>query len=65
MQNSTRLRYLTSKDKDILSEAVESLPFKVEIKGAPILENKKWVIWFVLPEDDIPQVKKFRSMELD
>lgn len=47
---STRLRYMRASDLDVLMAAVEGLPFKVEIKGQPVKDGKKWVLFFVLPE---------------
>lgn len=52
MPKSTRLRYLKAKTEEEVSAAVTRLPFKVEIKGAPVWNGKRWVLWFVLPEED-------------
>lgn len=49
---STRLRYISAKDPDLLSVAISSLPFKVEVKG-PVFDGKRWFIWFVIP-DNVP-----------
>ena len=50
--SSTRLRYISSGDLDELMAFVSLLPFKIEIKGAPSLVNKKWFLFFVIPEID-------------
>ena len=47
---NTRLRYLTASTLEQVEERVNTLPFKVEIKSIA-RENKKWVVFFVLPED--------------
>lgn len=63
--DSTRIRYFSSKDVDLLIQAVNSLPFKVEIKGNPVLKKSKWFLFFVLPESEAPQFRKFQSLDLD
>ena len=47
---STRLRFVSARVAGDLSLAISRLPFKVEIKA---IENdgKRWVAWFILPED--------------
>lgn len=47
---STRLRFFSSKTPEALVAAVDSLQFKVEIKGGPAHDGKRWVLFFVLPE---------------
>jgi len=49
---STRLRAVSSKQLEDLLFWVDSLPFKIEIKGNPLRENGKWHLFFVLPESD-------------
>ena len=56
---STRLRFIVSKTASGLSDAVSLLPFKVEIKGAPVFSNKKWYLWFVIPDNEV-----FKNTEL-
>jgi len=46
---NTRLRYLTASSPADLEAKINTLPFKVEIKSIN-LQNKKWVVFFVLPE---------------
>lgn len=48
----TRLRYVCSKDPDLIVEYANKLvAYKIEIKGNPIFVQKKWFLWFILPED--------------
>lgn len=48
----TQLRALQSKSLETLLFFVNTLPFKIEIKGQPILNNKKkYVLFFVIPEN--------------
>ena len=56
---STRLRYIKASSLDVLSSAVDGLPFKVEIKGNPVKDGRAWVIWFVIPDEH-----KFNSVDL-
>lgn len=51
MADSTRLRFVSSKDIDNLLGWVNSLPYKIEIKGNPVLNKSKWFLFFVIPED--------------
>ena len=46
----TRLRFLQAKSKRDLIVMIESLPFKIEIKGMPFKEGKEWTIWFTVDE---------------
>ena len=49
---STRLRSIQTKTIDTLEMAVESLPFKIEIKGSPYLAgNGYWCVHFVIPDN--------------
>ena len=47
---TTRLRFISARDPDSLSEALDLLPFKVEIKGPPQYAKGLWFLWFVIPE---------------
>ena len=52
MDSITRLRYVCSKDADLIVDYVNRLiSYKIEIKGNPTFVQKKWFLWFVLPED--------------
>jgi len=56
----TRLRFISSKTVEELTQAVDSLPFKVELKSLvydPI--KKRWFQTFVIP-DEI----NFKNLEL-
>lgn len=59
--SSTRLRFISAKAAADLSVAVSSLPFKVEIKGAPVFDGTKWFLWFIIP-DEVDS--KFQNVEL-
>jgi hypothetical protein len=47
---STRLRYISARKLNDLISYVNNLPFKIEIKGNPVLEGRLWVLFFILPE---------------
>jgi len=49
---STRLRFICSKDAERIALYTNSLGYKVEIKGNPILnsKDKKWYLWFIIPD---------------
>jgi len=57
---STRLRYISTSSAVELSAAVNAFPFKVEIKGGPVYDGKRWYLWFVIPD----HVKEFLSTDL-
>lgn len=59
--NSTRLRYISAKTAAALTAAVSALPWKVEIKGGPVVRGGRWFVFFVLPEN--PGIK-FDNLEL-
>lgn len=48
--NQTRLKWVSSKDPKMLDLFCSKLPFKIEIKGNPVHDGKKWFLFFVLPE---------------
>lgn len=48
---NTRLRYVFSKDPEALVEWLNAIPFKVEIKGNPVVVKNKFYLFFVLPDD--------------
>ena len=56
---STRLRAVTSKELDALLAWVNTLGFKIEIKGAPMKVDKQWKLFFVLPDIENPAFKEF------
>ncbi len=53
---TTRLRYVTSKNREGIQAFLDRLGVRVEIKGAPVWDGKLWTLWFV-PSDDGQDVK--------
>jgi len=53
---NTRLRWVRSKKLDELILWVNRLPYKVEIKGNPVKDGKKWVLFYIIPDDIIKEV---------
>lgn len=49
----TRIRYIASRDIDKIMQAVNALPFKIEVKGAPTFDGKMWRLFFILPESEL------------
>lgn len=49
MSESTRLRYISSKDPASLVEFVQALSFKLEIKGSAQYANGHWFLWVIVP----------------
>jgi len=60
---ATRLRWSASKDADLLMSYVNKLPYRIEIKGTPVLKGAKWFLWFILPDDE--NLKEEFSGDLD
>jgi len=53
----TKLRYVCSKDPNkLINYTNKLLPYKIEIKGNPILNKGKWYLWFNLPDKPIPEM---------
>jgi len=50
MVDSTRLRYIEAKKLESLIAYVNKLPYKIEIKGNPIVRDKKWFLFFIPPD---------------
>jgi len=61
MASNTRIRYISSKNIDDIMIAVNSLPFKIEIKSSPVFADKKWWLFFILPESDLTD---FKNLEI-
>ena len=61
----TRLRQVKSKDATNLLRWVNQLPFKIEIKAGPTLENKVWSLFYVLPESDLVPKNFVRMLVID
>lgn len=51
---STRLRFVSSKELDLISGFIDSLPFKVELKSL-VLKGSKFYQTFIIP-DSIPSI---------
>lgn len=60
-RKSTRLRHIVAKSPEELESAVESLPFKVEIKGNPVFDRENWYVFFTIA-DSVPD--DFGSVDL-
>lgn len=58
--DTTRLRFVSSKDPKALIQFLDSLGVRVEVKGNPVFNGKKWFLWFI-PSDKGADVK---SIEL-
>ena len=61
--HNTRLRYVASKDVNRIVEYVNRLPYRVEIKGCPVFSNKKWTLFFILPDDTTLKEKPFGILD--
>ena len=48
--SSTKLRFASGSSSEELEAIINSLPFKVELKTIA-KDGKKWVCWFVLPDN--------------
>jgi hypothetical protein len=57
------LRFISSKDVEKLIAYVNGLPYRIEIKGAPIFAEGKWVLFFIPPDED--QMKEAVFGDLD
>lgn len=56
---ATRLRFITGRDKSLVSKVISGLDFKIEIKS--IVEEKgRTTVWFVIPDS----VKEFNNIDL-
>lgn len=52
----TRLRHIRASTLEDLEAAIESLPEKIEVKGSPVKDGAKWVIFFTITE--VSQIRK-------
>lgn len=48
---ATRLRYVCSKDADIIMVYTNGLPYKIEIKGGLSVKKGKFYLSFVVPDN--------------
>lgn len=46
---TTRLRFISARDPETLTEALDLLPYKVELKQI-VKDKGLWYAWFVIPE---------------
>jgi len=62
---TTRLRVIKSKEALRLLEFVNTLTYKVEIKGNPFYnsDDKKWYLWFI--PDDLIETTGILEIDLD
>ena len=60
----THLRHIIASDAELLERTLESLPFKVEIKGGPILNEGDWWLWFTIDESD-KKALRFQSGRIE
>jgi hypothetical protein len=56
---STRLRYVTGRDAELISIYISRLKFKVEIKSV-VQEKSRITVWFVIPDE----LKDFKNVDL-
>ena len=57
---NTLLRYISSKKIENIIMYVNTLPYKIEIKGNAVFDGKRWTLFFNLPEtinQEIPSGK--------
>lgn len=57
---STRLRFIKSKEINLLTSFIDRLSFKVEIKSIAH-DGKKWACFFIIPDE----IQAFNSFDLD
>lgn len=56
---TTRLRFVSAKNPEKVVEFFNRLGKRVEIKGSPVWDGKRWYVWFI-PDDmkgDVPSVR--------
>jgi hypothetical protein len=54
----TKLNYVFSKDFDKIFMWVNSLPYKIEIKGNAVHDGKNWYLFFIQPDDAKPIISE-------
>lgn len=59
--STTRLRYVKSKNPDLIVAFCDKLGVRIQIYGAPAWTGKAWYLWFV-PSDRGDDIK---SINLD
>ncbi len=58
--DNTRLKFISSKDAEKISQFLNQLTFKVEIKQL-VIQKGVWFCWFVIPDTQ----DKFKNINLD
>lgn len=43
----TRLRYVSSREPEAISDFLQALQRRVQVYGAPVWTGERWVLWFV------------------
>lgn len=56
--DSTRLRVIISRDIELLLAFIDGLPYKIEIKGGPVIKQKQWHVFYVLPDEENPALAR-------
>lgn len=46
----TRLRYVRSRDPELIQQFLEAVGVRVQIYGAPVWTGESWFLWFI-PDD--------------
>lgn len=59
----TRFRYIRSKSLQKIMEYINTLPYKIEIKGGVTWDGKKYLVSFVPPEDKNLKEKEFGELD--
>jgi len=48
----TRLRYISAKEPQAITDFLNQLEIRVQIYGSPQWNGKKWYLWVVPPDDN-------------
>ena len=59
----TRLRFIRAKSVETIIEYVNSLTYKIEIKGSPVFAQKKWTLFFIPPDEIDSKKVKFGDID--
>jgi hypothetical protein len=59
----TLLRFVFSKDPEAIINWINGLPYKVELKGNPLIHGNKFYVFYILPEHEL--VKEIPGGDLD
>jgi len=60
----TFITYICSKDLDKLTRFVWELPYRIEVKGTE-LKDDKWYIIFNHSDEKMPRTTKLKNIDLD